>query len=100
MLTVALLEDVTMYKLAHHIHSARVRTLLDLALFGVAFAFGADLLTPSIVRILAAVRRHGRREAGSVGLAIFYAAAYGSLYWAYLIRETRGVGALLPAWLR
>lgn len=100
MMTVALLEDVTMYKLARHIHDARVRTALDLALFGVAFAVGADWLSPWLVRLLTMARRHSRREAGSFGIAIFYAVAYGTLYWAYLIRETHGVGALLPPWLR
>jgi hypothetical protein len=100
MLTVALLEDVAMYKLAHHIRSASVRAALDLALFGVAFAVGAEWLTPWIVRVLTAARRHSRREAGSVGIASFYAAAYGGLYWLYVIRETHGVRALLPAWLR
>jgi hypothetical protein len=100
MLTVALLEDVATYKLARRVHSASVRTAIDLPLFGVAFAIGAEWLSPWIARILTAARRHSRREAGSLGIAFFYMAAYGSLYWLYLIRETHGVGALLPAWLR
>jgi hypothetical protein len=100
LLTVALLEDVAMYKIRQHVREVRLRTLLDLLLFGAAFAVAADWLTPRLRQMLTTVRRQSRREAGSFGLAVFYALAYGALYYAYLVRETRGVGALLPAWLR
>lgn len=100
LLMVALVEDLAMYKIRQHVREVRLRTLLDLLLFGAAFAVAADWLSPLLRRMLTRVRAQSRREGGSFGLVVFYALAYGALYYAYLVRETRGLGALLPAWLR
>jgi hypothetical protein len=45
--------------------------------------------------MISRARTSSRRFGGAVGPWIFYAAAYGALYYAYLVIEVRGPGALL-----
>ncbi|HTM19337.1 MAG TPA: hypothetical protein VL172_02480 [Kofleriaceae bacterium] len=97
LMTVALLEDVATYKVRQHVADVRVRAAVILALNGVAFGIAGGWIGPWLQRTLARVRRTGRDTAGALGLWLFYAAAYGGLYWAYLAVERHGPGALLPA---
>ena len=49
---------------------------------------------------MSTARKGARWGLGALGIWVFYAAAYGLLYWAYLIIERSGVAALLPVALR
>jgi hypothetical protein len=69
-----------------------------LVLYGVAFAIGGEWITPWAKRLFLAARKDSRRD-GKIGILLFYLLAYGALYYAYVIEETRGPDALLPpAW--
>jgi hypothetical protein len=96
LLSVSLLEDIATYKVRQHVHDIRIRTAIMVVLYGAAFAAAATWLSPAIKRLLVAVRQSSRRGGGAFGQWVFYAAAYGALYWAYLIVERRGAGGLLP----
>jgi hypothetical protein len=100
LLTVALLEDVAAYKVRRYVRDVHVRVAIVVVLQGVCFAIAAEWLGPWLKRVLASVRRTSRREGGAVGIWLFYIVAYGVLYCAYLVVETRGAGGLLPRWLR
>jgi hypothetical protein len=97
LLTVAILEEVVTYKVRQHVHEVHQRAAIILALNGVAFAAAATWIGPWLQRMLANARRAGRKGAGAIGLWVFYGAAYGALYWAYLVVEQSGPGGLLPA---
>jgi hypothetical protein len=97
LLTVSLLEEVVTYKVRQHVRDVHLRVAVILALNGAAFAAAANWLGPWLRGLLSTARRAGREGAGAVGLWVFYGAAYGALFWAYLVVERRGPGGLLPA---
>jgi hypothetical protein len=97
LLTVAILEEVVTFKVRQHVRDVHHRAAIILILNGVAFAVAATWIGPGMQRLLARMRRAGSKGAGLVGLWVFYAAAYGGLYWAYLVAEQKGPGGLLPA---
>ena len=99
LLTVALLEEIATYKVRQHVRDVYLRAALVLLLNGAAFAIAATWLSPWLKRALTSARRTSR-EVGAPALWIFYGIAYGALFYAYLIAETRGPGGLLPASLR
>jgi hypothetical protein len=96
LLTVAMLEEIATYKVRLLVPDLYLRAALIMALNGVAFAIAAHWISPWFKRMLGHVRTRSRR-AGAIGLWIFYAAAYGALYYAYFVAEVRGPGGLLPA---
>ncbi|MGH7437530.1 MAG: hypothetical protein ACRENE_17780 [Polyangiaceae bacterium] len=99
LLSVNLLETVAVYKLRQHIRDVHVRSAFALLLYGAAFAIAAAWLSPWLQRALTASRSNSRRRAGTVGVLMFYAVAYGGLYYGYLRLETHGAAGLLPhAW--
>jgi hypothetical protein len=100
LLVVALIEDVAMYKLRQHVRDIYLRTAIVLVLTGVGFAVAANYVGPWLKSVLTRVRKGSKWGAGTVGIWMFYAAAYGALYYAYLVIERSGAGALLPASLR
>ncbi len=100
LLVVALLEDIAMFKLRQHVRDIYVRTGLVLVLTGVGFAFAAGYVGPWLQGVFSKARKGSKSGAGKIGIWVFYAAAYGLLYYAYLVMERRGAGALLPASLR
>jgi hypothetical protein len=100
LLTINLLQDVASYKARQHVSDVRLRVAITLVLVGVAFAVGADLVTPWLQRVIMTTRSGSRRHAGTVGLVLFYIVVYGGLYYAYLLAERHGSAALLPKWLR
>jgi hypothetical protein len=100
LMTVVLLEDLVTYKVRQHVRDIHLRVAVIVALNGVLFAAAATWLVPFLKAVLTRVRQSSRRGLGAFGLWAFYAAAYGLLYWAYLIAERRGSAALLPAALR
>src|SRR3954453_2036163 len=96
LLTVALIEDVAAFKIRQHVHNAYLRNVIVLVLYGAAFTVAADWISPWLRRLLLTARRDSRRAGGPIGLLLFYAVAYGALYYAYLVEDARGPGALLP----
>jgi uncharacterized membrane protein len=100
LLVVALLEDIAMYKLRQHVRDIYARTGLVLVLTGVGFALAAGFVGPWVKDTFASARKGSKWGGGKLGIWMFYAAAYGALYYAYLVIERRGPGALLPVSLR
>ena len=100
LLAVALLEDVTTYEVRKLVRSVEARTAIIVLLNGMMFTAAAEWLSPWIKAMLTRARTTSRRHVGTVGPWIFYAAAYGALYYAYLVVEIRGPGALLARSLR
>lgn len=100
LLVVALLEDITMYKMRQHVRDIYLRTAIVLVLTGVGFAVAANYVGPWVKALVTRVRKGSKWGAGTVGIWMFYLAAYGALYYAYLVIERRGAAALLPASLR
>jgi hypothetical protein len=100
LLTINLLEHVATYKTRQHVSDVHVRVAMSLLLYGLAFAVGAEWVTPRLQRVLTATRSDSRRHAGTVGLFLFYIVIYGALYFAYYVVERHGPAALLPAALR
>jgi hypothetical protein len=100
LLTINLLEHVATYKARQHVHDVHVRVAMSLLLYGLAFAAGAEWLTPGLQRVLTTTRRDSHRQAGTVGLFLFYIVIYGGLYFAYYLLERGGPAALLPVALR
>jgi hypothetical protein len=100
LLTINLLEDVATYKARQHVRDVHLRVAISLLLYGLAFAVGAEWVTPWLQHVLTATRRDSRRHAGTMGLFLFYIVIYGGLYFAYSVVEQRGPAALLPAALR
>lgn len=97
LLSVGFLQDVIAYKVRHYVHDVYARVAILVFAYGVAFVVGAEWVSPWIERAFVMARREGKRQWGSLGLALFYGLAYGALYWAYLIEERGGPGALLPS---
>jgi hypothetical protein len=100
LLTVSLVEDVLAYKVRQHVPDRYLRTAIFVALYGAGFAVAAQWVTPLLQRAFTTARHSSRREGGALGLWIFYGAAYGALYYAYLIVDSKGPAGLLPPWLR
>lgn len=99
LLVVALFEDIVMYKARQHVHNIYGRAALALTLTGVGFAIAAGYIGPWLKRVFLRARK-GSKSGGTLGIWLFYAIAYGALYYAYLVIERRGAGGLLPAALR
>jgi len=97
LLCVGFLQDVVAYKARKLVPEVHERVALLVALYGVAFVIGAEWISPWIERAFVLARREGRRQCGNVGLALFYAASYGAVYYEYLLEERGGPAALLPA---
>jgi hypothetical protein len=97
LLIVTLLQDLATYKIRQHVADVPLRVGIIVVMVGVAYAIAGDWLGPWIKRLLTTARQGSRQGAGALGLWIFYAAAYGAVYWAYLLVERRGPAALLPA---
>jgi hypothetical protein len=100
LLTIALLQEIVTYKVRQHIRDVPVRVGVMLVLNGAAYTVGAEAISPGLTRLLAALRRAGGRLGGDAGLLLFYGVAYGALYWAFFVLDTRGAGALLPSAFR
>lgn len=100
LLTVGLLEELITYKARQHVREVRLRVLVILLLNGAAFAAASGWVGPWIRRLLSTARRGSREGAGTFGPWVFYAVAYGALYYAYLVIERSGPGGLLPPSLR
>jgi hypothetical protein len=100
LLTINLIEYVATYKARQHVRDAHVRVAITLVLYGLAFAVGAEWVTPALQRFLTETRKGSRRHGGTMGLVVFYLAIYGALYFAYYVVERRGPAALLPPSLR
>jgi len=96
LLLVSLLEDIAAYKVRQHIHDVHLRTAIIVLLYGAAFAVAATWLSPLIKRLLTNMRHSSRQGGGTLGLWLFYSAAYAGIYYAYLIVEKRGPAGLLP----
>lgn len=100
LLVVTLFEDVVTYKVRQHVRDIHTRVALIMLLNGVAFAFAAGWVAPQLKDLLASVRKSSRAGAGTFGIWVFYAVAYGAVYFAFLVVERRGPGGLLPASFR
>ena len=100
LLVVTLLEDIATYKVRQHVHDIYLRAAIILVLTGIGFALAAGYVGPWIKEVFALARKHSRTGGGKLGIWLFYAAAYGALYYAYLVIEQRGPAGLLPASLR
>lgn len=99
LLVVNLVENIVTYKVRQRLPDARLRVAVALLLYGAAFAIAADWVSPWLERSLTRARRDTGRRAGTLGPVIFYAVAYGGLYYAYLLNELHGPASLLPrAW--
>ncbi len=97
LLTVSLLENVVTYKLRQHVANVYWRTALSLVLYGSALALASGWLGPAVRNVFVGARKVSRQNAGTAGVWLFFAVAYGLLYWAYLTLERGGPAALLPA---
>jgi hypothetical protein len=100
LLVVVLLEEILTYKVRQHVRDIYVRTAVILVLNAFAFGFAAGWLSPRLRDVLKGLKKVTRRSAGAIGLWLFYALAYGALYYAFLIVERSGPAGLLPASLR
>jgi hypothetical protein len=100
LLVVSLLEQIATYKAREHVRDPYLRAAVVVLLDGAAFAIAAELVGPWLQRAITTTRRGSLRHAGTVGLLLFYVVAYGALYYAYVLKETGGIAALLPRALR
>ncbi len=100
LLVVVLLESVASYEVSRHVTSRPLRVGFLMVLYGVGFAVAAEWIMPWLKSVVVASRRTSQRQGGAPGAWIFFIAAYGLLYWAFYLLETRGASALLPAALR
>ena len=83
-----------MYKVRQHVRDVYWRAAIILVLTGVGFAFAAGYVGPWLKDMVTKARKGSRWGGGKLGIWIFYAAAYGALYYAYLVMERRGPGGL------
>ena len=100
LLVVVLLQDIATYKVRQHVSNLYLRVAIILVLNAFAFVFVAGWLTPRMKSWFASARKGSKRTGGAVGLWMFYALAYGAIFYAYLIVERHGTAGLLPASLR
>lgn len=96
LLAVGLLEEIVTYQARLRVRDLHVRVGVIMLLNGALFVAAAGWLGPWLRTVLSKARRGSREGAGSVGIWVFYAIAYGALFWAYLVIERRGAGGLLP----
>ena len=96
---VALLETIVTYKVHEHVRDTNVRAAIVMALNGIGFGVGAAVVAPWLAKVLRQLDRESS-QAGAVFTLVFYALAYGLVFYAYLVVEKYGPGALLPASLR
>ena len=96
LLAVNLFESVAAYKVRQHVCGVHARAAIALLLYGVAFVLAADWVTPLLKRALTKTRRESVDQAGIAGLLLFYFAAYGGLFYAYVQCELHGPATLLP----
>jgi len=100
LLVVLLLEEIATYKVRQHVRDLYLRVAIIVVLNAFAFGFAAGWLAPWIKDLFTRVRRGSLRTGGAIGVWVFYALAYGAVYYAYLVVERHGVRGLLPASLR
>ena len=100
LLVVTLFEDVVTFKVRQHVRDVYSRAAIILLLNAFAFGIAAAWVGPWLKELFARVRKTSRSTGGSFGIWLFYAAAYGALYYAFVIVERFGPGGLLPASLR
>ena len=100
LLVVALFQEVMTYKVRQHVRDIYARAAVILVLDAFAFGFAAAWLSPWIRGLLGHSRKRANRMGGTIGLLVFYALAYGALFYAYVIVERSGPGGLLPRSLR
>jgi uncharacterized membrane protein len=96
---VAILQDIAMYKMRQHIHNVYQRAGLVLLLNGVLFGIAAAFVAPRLRKLFERLGKESR-SVGELGLWIFYAAAYGLLFYVYLVIEKYGIATLLPKSMR
>jgi uncharacterized membrane protein len=99
-LVVVLIEDVVTYEVRHHVRDLYLRAAIVMGLNAFAFVLVAGWLAPWLRDLLARARKGSKRTGGEVGLWVFYALAYGAIFYAYLVVERHGAGGLLPGSLR
>lgn len=100
LLVVVLLEEIATYKVRQRVPDLYLRVAIILALNAFAFTFAAGWLAPWLRDVLARARKGSVRTGGEVGLWVFYALAYGAVFYAFLTVERHGIAGLLPAALR
>ena len=100
LLVFVLLEEVMTYKVRQHVRDVYARAAVIMLLNAFAFGFAAGWLGPHVRELLKSARTRSNRAAGTIGLWVFYAAAYGAVYLAFLLVERKGPAGLLPTWLR
>lgn len=100
LLVVVLLESMASYQITRKVANPHLRVAILMILYGVGFSLAAGWITPWLKRVVVASRRTSHRQGGAAGAWFFFAAAYGLLYWAFYLLQTRGAAALLPAALR
>ena len=99
-LVVVLLETLAAYQVARVVGSIHARVAILMIMYGVGFAVAAGWITPWLKNLVVASRRTSHRQGGMAGVWLFFVAAYGLVYYAFYLLETRGAAALLPAALR
>lgn len=100
LLVVVLLEEVVTFKVRQRVADVHLRVAIIMALNAFAFVAAAGWIAPWLRDLLGSARKGSRATAGTLGLWIFYAAAYGAVFYAFLVLERRGPGGLLPSLLR
>ena len=96
LLVVVLVEEIVWAEIREHIGSVYLRVAARMALNGAVFAFAARRVEPWLRATLQSARTHSRRHIGWKGPLAFYVVAYGALYAAFYVLETKGPNALLP----
>lgn len=96
LLVVVLLEEVTWQAMRERIDSVYLRVAARLVVNGAAFAFAARRIEPWLRDSLRTVRTGSRKRMGLAGPIVFYVVAYGLVYAAFYVLETKGPRALLP----
>lgn len=96
LLVVVLVEEIVWAEIREHIGSVYLRVAARMALNGAVFAFAARRVEPWLRATLQSARTHSRRHIGWKGPLAFYLVAYGALYAAFYVLETKGPKALLP----
>ena len=100
LLVVVLLETIAAYEVTRLVANRHARVAILMIMYGVGFAVAAGWITPWLKNLVVASRRTSHRQGGAAGVWLFFVAAYGLLYYAFYLLETRGAAALLPAALR
>lgn len=96
-LLVVLLEAVAAFEVSRSVHSLHLRVAILMILYGAGFSIAAGWVTPWLKNLVSATRRTTHRTGGRAGTWLFFAVAYGLLYYAFYLLETRGTAALLPS---